>query len=170
MRAFIPRFTLAGFLLAIAGAAGLYASLTGHMRPELLQTSYPFDVCVVGNGHLMAREWNTNGDLAIRSARMQLNPQGQLVIRHRGTEYTMEPNINIAMDATSFEILPDGMVMYRSLGSETNCHAGQLQLGQFPTEPLFYHFGDLQIHTPVREVVDESTTISIPGQNGYGQI
>src|SRR5690242_9549721 len=79
MRAFIPRFTLAGFLLAIAGAAGLYGSLTGHLRPKLCQTGSPFDVCVVGNGHLIASDPSTGQRcFAVRSARIYLNPNGQL--------------------------------------------------------------------------------------------
>jgi flagellar basal body rod protein FlgG len=171
MRAFAPRFSLAGLLLATAGAAGLFGLLTKHMRPKLCQSDSPLDMCVVGDGYLVASDASTGQrHFVVRSAQIGLNINGQFVIDHQGKELLVEPGIVIPVNAATLEVLPDGHVMYRLAGSNINCPAGQLKLAQYTPERLFYQFGDFQTSTPVWEVADPLPKISVPGTNGCGHI
>lgn len=171
MRAFIPRFTLAGFLLAIAGAAGLYGSLTGHMRPELLQTGSPLDVCVVGNGFLIASEPSTGQRrYAVRSARILLGINGQLVMYHGGQQLSLEPATYVPTDAISAAITHDGEVRYRHRESDIDCSAGQLEIALFASSELHHHLGGIQTDAPVLELLDQSPNYWLQSKGEQGHV
>lgn len=127
------------------------------------QTDNPLDIAIEGKGFLQVLM--PDGSLAYsRDGSMQLDSQGQMVTANG---YTVQPSINIPIDAQSVTIAKDGIVSVTLPGSAATTQVGSLQLADFINPAGLQPMGsNLYLET----TSSGSPQVGTPGLNGLGSV
>ena len=127
------------------------------------QTDNPLDVAIEGKGFLQVLM--PDGTLGYsRDGSMQLDSQGQMVTANG---YTVQPSINIPIDAQSITIAKDGIVSVTLPGAAAATQVGSLQLADFINPAGLQPMGgNLYLET----TSSGSPQVGTPGLNGLGTV
>ena len=130
---------------------------------NIVQTSNPLDVAIEGRGFLQIQL--PDGTVAYsRDGSLQRSSTGELVT---ASGYTVQPGINIPVDAQAVSISEDGIITYSTAGSPGVTQAGTLQLADFINPAGLQSIGgNLMIET----FSSGSPQVGQPGQNGLGRM
>ena len=134
---------------------------------SLEQTGNPLDLGIQGNGFFAVKILDSLGGTGYtRAGNFMINNAGNLVLG-LGNGYQLVPPITLPTNATSVSIGTDGTVQYIKAGATAKTTAGQIKLAMFPNPQGLNVLGG-SLYAPTE--ASGPATISIPGQDGTGQI
>ena len=130
---------------------------------NIVQSANDLDVAIEGRGFLQIQL--PDGTTAYtRDGSLQTSADGDLVT---SSGYTVQPGIQIPIDALAISISPDGIISYSTAGSPATTEAGTLQLADFVNPGGLQAIGsNLLIET----VASGAPEVGQPGQNGLGRL
>lgn len=130
---------------------------------SLSQTDNPLDVAIEGKGFLQVLM--PDGNLAYsRDGSMQVDSQGQLVTANG---YSIQPSINIPIDAQSITVAKDGIVSVTLPGSAATTQVGTLQMADFINPAGLQPMGS---NMYLETTSSGSPQVGTPGINGLGSL
>lgn len=119
-------------LLWLTIVIGLATALWLERRasPPVRFTGQPFDVAIAGEGFFLLTDPVTCGTLYTRFGSLSLDGDSRLILQSNGTEYVINPAIQIPSDATAVTVSPTGLVSVKRRQPELSAF-GQIQLATF---------------------------------------
>lgn len=151
-----PEGVFVGSGVAVAGSGRITSQ--GVVTP----TQRPYDLAIRGEGYFQVRMDNRTA--YTRDGRFSLNADGTLVTQDGRT---IEPQITIPANATSFTVNATGLVQYTVAGQTQPQSAGQLQVTRFVNPAGLESIGDNLL---VATDASGAGTAANPGTDGAGQI
>jgi flagellar basal-body rod protein FlgG len=129
-------------------------------------TNNPLDFAIEGDGFFQVVNPN-GGFYYTRAGNFNLNSQGQLVLGSASNGYVLDGGFTVPPEATGIVVSSDGQIQYSQQGTTALTPLGQLQLAKFVNPD-----GLLKLGENLFQETDASgtSTVDIPGQNGFGNI
>lgn len=118
------------WLTVVVGLA-LALWLERRASPPVNFTGQPFDVAVAGEGFLILTDPATSACLFTRLGRLSTDSESRLILDVKGTEFLVNPAIQIPSDAMGVSISPTGRVAVQLANQSNLIAVGQLQLAKF---------------------------------------
>jgi flagellar basal body rod protein FlgG len=101
----------------------------------LVHTGRDLDIAIVGRGYLCLVDSETAELYYTRNGNLAVDLNGQLAVTIEGSQWLIDPPIQIPFDWERIAVLPDGRV--QSLQAGIWSDAGELQLAVFVPTPAF---------------------------------
>ena len=93
-------------------------------------TGQPLDIAIDGEGYFLLTNPVDSGTLYTRNGNLSLNRDSLLVLEANGSEYPINPAIQVPPDATAVTISPTGLVSVQMQKAELVA-VGQLAMARF---------------------------------------
>jgi flagellar basal body rod protein FlgG len=158
------RFSIQALLSLIALiAASLAAWANVPEESPLRRTHRELDVAIMGDGYFVVVNPDTGEMGYTRRGELALDVNKVVVLK--GTNFPIEPTINMPFDATELKISAEGRVSVYYTANSPISDIGQLQIARFANNGGLRPVGD-----SVYEATDASNApiVSNPGQQGTG--
>jgi flagellar basal-body rod protein FlgG len=142
----------------------LVATNKDFMQGSVRQTSNPLDLMIEGDGFLQVRL--PDGTIGYtRDGSLKLDAERNIVT---ATGYTLEPAVQIPLDATEIAIARDGTVSVTLQGdSGTVLDLTQIELAKFPNPAgLTARGGNIFLESPA----SGAPVLGLPGEDGLGEV
>ena len=91
-------------------------------------TRRPLDIAILGSGYVQVTGPGNAGTMYVKPGPLDINVNGNLVMRSGQTEHCLDPPINIPPDAETLVIHPDGVVQVQLPGATQLVSQGKIEV------------------------------------------